>query len=125
MKFQNSLYRIISKNVDESSISYDIDLEANHPIYKPNSQEVSVIPGVCIMLIAKELLEDAVSNLVTIRAVKNVKFHNDITPVEMPHITYTFKRLVSDPSSHIIKVIANVSAGDIQLANMSFTCKQK
>ena len=124
MKLQDSLYHITSKNVGESYFSYDIELEASHTNYKVNSQGVLVMPGVCIMLIAKELLEDAVSKLVTIRAVKNVMFFNELSPVEMPHITYTFKLLISDPTTHIVKIIANVSADGIQLANMSFTCKQ-
>ena len=87
MKLQDSLYHITSKNVGESYLSYDIELEASHTNYKVNSQGVLVMPGVCIMLIAKKLL-------------------------------------VSDPTTHIVKIIANVSADGIQLANMSFTCKQ-
>lgn len=124
MKLQNSLYRIVSKEEVETSVSYDIQLDANHFIYQAHFPGEPITPGVCIIQIAKELLEDVVGERLLIQAVKNVKFLHVISPVEMPRITYVFEKIATDDTTKTAKVVASVKHDDIPLAKLSFTCKQ-
>lgn len=124
MKLQNSLYCIVSKEEVEASVSYDIQLDASHFIYQAHFPGEPITPGVCIIQIAKELLEDVVGERLLIQAVKNVKFLHVISPVEMPHITYVFEKITSDDTMKTTKVVALVKHDDTPLAKLSFTCKQ-
>lgn len=124
MKLQNSLYCIVSKEEAEASVSYDIQLDANHFIYQVHFPGEPITPGVCIIQIAKELLEDVVGERLLIQAVKNVKFLHVISPVEMPHITYVFEKITFDDTMKTTKVVALVNHDDTPLAKLSFTCKQ-
>ena len=57
MKLLNSLYSIRSKDVTDSFVRYDIHLDASHFIYQAHFPGDPITPGVCIIQIAKELLE--------------------------------------------------------------------
>ena len=58
MKFLNNLYHIVSKDVVDASIRYNIHLDASHFIYQAHFPDEPITPGVCIIQIAKELLEE-------------------------------------------------------------------
>ncbi len=124
MKFQNKLYNITSKEVS-NYICYNIQLEASSIIYQAHFPGEPITPGVCIIQIAKELLEDSLGEDLTIKSVKNVKFLNIISPLKTPHITYIFEKIASDDIENNIKVVTRVKAANLQLAKLSFTCKQQ
>lgn len=125
MKFLNSLYSIVSKNVTDSSIRYDILLDASHFIYHAHFPGEPITPGVCIIQIAKELLEDHLHQLLSIHTVKNVKFLNIISPVETPQVTYEFEKIIIDNIAKTSKVQVQVLSEETLLAKQSFTCKQQ
>ena len=72
MKLLNSLYKIVSKGVQESSLHYDIQLDASHFIYQAHFPGEPITPGVCIIQIAKELLEEHLNQRFNIKMIKNV-----------------------------------------------------
>ena len=82
MKFLNNLYHIVSKDVVDASIRYNIHLDASHFIYQAHFPDEPITPGVCIIQIAKELLEEHLGIGLEIQKVKNVKFLNVISPLE-------------------------------------------
>ena len=149
MKLLNSLYRILKKEwggekadvrcqkadvgcqMSEGVLSYDIELDATHIIYKAHFPGEPVTPGVCIVQIAKELLEEHLGQKMDIVAVKNVKFLSVISPVETPRITYRFCKITgrqAELGNEIgtlpeLKVQAEVLSADTLLAKLSFICK--
>lgn len=124
MKLQNSLYRIVSRKEVETSVCYDIQLDASHFIYQVHFPGEPITPGVCIIQIAKELLENVVGERLLIQSVKSVKFLHVISPVEMPRITYVFEKIATADTTKTTKVVALVRHDDTPLAKLSFTCKQ-
>jgi 3-hydroxyacyl-[acyl-carrier-protein] dehydratase len=124
MILKNSLYTIEGQQSQEGTVSYDIRLHSHHFIYQAHFPGEPITPGVCIIQIAKELLEDVVGERLLIQAVKNVKFLHVISPVEMPHITYVFEKITFDDTMKTTKVVALVNHDDTPLAKLSFTCKQ-
>ena len=74
MQLLNNLYTIVAKDIPDDKISYNIKLDANHFIYQAHFPIEPITPGVCIIQIAKELLEDSLAKRLKIYLVKNVKF---------------------------------------------------
>lgn len=123
MKFLNNLYHIVSKDVVDASICYNIHLDASHFIYQAHFPDEPITPGVCIIQIARELLEEHLGIGLEIQKVKNVKFLNVISPLATPNVTYVFEKIMPDDSEKTYKVMAQVSSGETSLAKLSFTCK--
>ena len=123
MKFLNNLYHIVSKDVVDASIRYNIHLDASHFIYQAHFPDEPITPGVCIIQIAKELLEEHLGIGLEIQKVKNVKFLNVISPLATPTVTYVFEKILPDDSEKTYKVMTQVSSGETSLAKLSFTCK--
>lgn len=125
MKFLNSLYSIVSKNVTDSSIRYDILLDASHFIYQAHFPEEPITPGVCIIQIAKELMENHLHQMLSIKTLKNVKFLNVISPVEIPQVTFEFEKIKIDNHTKTIKMQSQILSEEVLLAKLSIICKQK
>lgn len=123
MKFLNNLYHIVSKDVVDASIRYNIHLDASHFIYQAHFPDEPITPGVCIIQIAKELLEEHLGIGLEIQKVKNVKFLNVISPLATPNVTYVFEKIMPDDSEKTYKVMTQVSSGETSLAKLSFICK--
>ena len=122
MKFLNNLYTIDSKDVVDASIRYNIHLDASHFIYQAHFPDEPITPGVCIIQIAKELLEEHLGIGLEIQKVKNVKFLNVISPLATPNVTYVFEKIIPGDSEKTYKILTQVSSGEISLAKLSFTC---
>lgn len=118
MKLLNSLYTIHAE-ATSPSLRYDIHLDASHLIYQAHFPGEPITPGVCILQIARELLERAYGQRLCIESVKNVKYLNVISPIEMPDISYVFSP-VKD-----WKVQVEVLGRGQLLTKLSFTCKQR
>ena len=125
MKFLNSLYSIVSKNVTDSSIRYDILLDASHFIYQAHFPEEPITPGVCIIQIAKELMENHLHQMLSIKTLKNVKFLNVISPVEIPQVTFEFEKIIIDNHTKTSKMQSQILSEEVLLAKLSIICKQK
>ena len=125
MKLINSLYKVVSKNVTESALLYDIHLDANHFIYQVHFPGEPITPGVCIIQIAKELLEEHLNLVLNIQMIKNVKFLNVISPLERPQISYVFEKITVDDTAKTCQAQVLVLSDETPMAKLSFTCKQQ
>ena len=124
MKLKNSLYTITRQDTQENGASYDLTLHAEHVIYQAHFPGQPITPGVCIIQIAKELLEDYAQKHYTIIAVKNVKFLSVISPVTTPRVTYVMEKIISDEASKTCGLQVQVLAAEVILAKLSLTCQE-
>ena len=61
---QNNFYTLSSRNDNEKdTISATVLIDKNHPIFKGHFPEKPVLPGVCLMQIIKDILEDKIEQL--------------------------------------------------------------
>ena len=125
MKLINSLYKIVAKDVVESSLRYDILLDANHFIYQAHFPGEPITPGVCLIQIAKELLEEHLNLKFNIQMIKNVKFLNVISPVERPQITYVFEKTITDDTTKTCQAQVQVLSDGTPMVKLSFICSQQ
>lgn len=122
MKLLNSLYTITSKEESATAVRYDIRLDASHVIYQAHFPGEPITPGVCIIQIAKELLEEHVGRSLAIEKVKNVKFLSVISPVTTPDVTCILEKIVTSESDDSCRVQVQIMAGEQAMAKLSFTC---
>ena len=125
MKLINSLYKVVAKNVVDSTLRYDILLDANHFIYQAHFPGEPITPGVCIIQIAKELLEEHLNQTLPIQTIKNVKFLNVISPVARLQITYAFEKMTVDDSAKTCQAQVQVLSDETPMAKLSFTCNKQ
>ena len=127
MELKNSLYQITGKETNGTAVSYDLQLDASHIIYQAHFPGESITPGVCIIQIAKELLEDHTGTAYEISGVKNVKFLAVISPVQSPRIRYILDKITVAEDTNESKVQVQVKdiGTDTQFAKISIICKQK
>lgn len=132
MRLTNELFRIAQKREEGKAVAYDLTLNAGHFIYKAHFPGDPITPGVCIVQMAKELLEDSLATPLRVVAVKNVKFLNIISPTETPQVTCLLT--VTQPLSQdnqagcedgLVSCTASVKAVDKVLTKISFTCQRE
>jgi 3-hydroxyacyl-[acyl-carrier-protein] dehydratase len=121
MILKDSLYHITQK----TERGYEVLLDEKHFIYQAHFPGEPVTPGVCIIQIAKELLEDHLQHDLVIRQVKNVKFLSVISPIKTPRVSYTFDKLSVLEETGECKVQIMVTAGDEVLAKLSMTVERR
>jgi 3-hydroxyacyl-[acyl-carrier-protein] dehydratase len=91
----NDFFEIISQENTENTLNTLVKLRANHRIFEGHFPNSPIVPGVCIMQIAKEILmQKTQCNLQMVES-SNIKFINPIDPREnetvMISITYSSK----------------------------------
>lgn len=121
MKLQNSLFTIVSHSADEARHDFTIRLDANHFIYQAHFPGEPITPGVCILQMAVELMEVAVSRSLEVKCVKNVKFLRIISPKEVTEVSYTLQKLTVEDNT--VKSQITVSVGDVVYAKLSLVCE--
>lgn len=57
-----------------------------HPIFKGHFPSIPVVPGVCMMQIVKEILEQTISSKTKLTHAGNLKFLSLITPAQTPSV---------------------------------------
>lgn len=130
MELKNNLYKIIRKEGVSPVANYAIELIPSCVIYAAHFPGRPVTPGVCIVQMGKELVEDLLSGQrsapcrLDISKVKNVKFLSVISPEESLHLTYQVKKLVlSDDGTAVEAQMAVLSAGGKAMAKISLVMK--
>lgn len=129
MKLKNNLYKIISKEEVNSIFNYTIELNPSCVIYQAHFPGEPITPGVCIVQIGKEVIEDllleqsSASRRLEIIKAKNIKFLSVISPNETPILTYQVRKLVFSDDKMTIETQIVVNSDDKSMAKISLVLK--
>ena len=99
MQLKNNIYKIIGKEDESGVVDYTIQLIPSCFIYQAHFPGEPITPGVCIVQIGKELIEELLaeqtskSQTLEIIKVKNVKFLSVISPNETKQLVYQVKKM--------------------------------
>lgn len=124
MILKNSLYTIADKRMEGSGIFYQILLDKNHFIYKAHFPNEPITPGVCIIQIAKELLEDYLHEEYEISYVKNIKFLSVLSPLSTSSVAYVFDKITILPETNECKTQVQVQQDNVLFAKLSIIFKK-
>lgn len=119
---KNELYTIDGKQTDDTAVCYTLSLNRRHVIYQAHFPSFPITPGVCIIQIGKELLEEHLQRTLEIVRVKNVKFLAVLSPTETPQVSCLLSRIKENDGEVSCSVV--VKTGDTVRAKLSFTCRQ-
>lgn len=117
MKLLDNLYTI-AKSDSESRV-FDLNLNAGCIIYQAHFPGMPITPGVCIIGIASELLGILLGRQPQLVEVVNAKFIATISPVEKPHVTFTFNKLNLDEGARTVKINVIVTADTVVCSKLS------
>ena len=129
MKLKNNLYKIISKEEVNSIFNYTVELNPSCVIYQAHFPGEPITPGVCIVQIGKEVIEDllleqsSTSRRLEIIKAKNIKFLSVISPNETPILTYQVRKLVFSDDKMTIETQIVVNSDDKSMAKISLVLK--
>ncbi len=122
MKLKNSLYNIINSEPTAKGVRFDIQLNPEHTIYKAHFPGQPITPGVCIVQIAVELLEEHLNAALQLKTAKNVKFLSVISPCENQCISYELQNISEEDD--MVKWQTVVTSSLNNFAKLSLVCQK-
>lgn len=122
MNLKNNLYTITQ--TEQSAEGADIQLQLHKEcfIYAAHFPEMPVTPGVCLLLMAKELLEEVVGQKLNLVEVKNAKFLSVVNPTLDEHLTCSLRKLTADAETGTVQVQATLKTEAEVKAKLSIVC---
>lgn len=129
MKLKNNLYKIISKEEVNSIFNYTVELNPSCMIYEAHFPGEPITPGVCIVQIGKEVIEDllleqsSASRRLEIIKAKNIKFLSVISPNKTPILTYQVRKLIFSDDKMTVETQIVVNSVDKSMAKISLVMK--
>ena len=129
MQLKNNLYKIIRKEGVGPVVNYAIELIPSCVIYAAHFPGEPITPGVCIVQMGKELVEELLSEQrstpckLMIKKVKNVKFLSIISPNETLQLTYQVKKLVMSEDGTSVETQLIVLSEEKPMAKISLVLR--
>lgn len=106
MRLENLMYRIVG----HEGTHFDISMIADNEIYKAHFPGNPITPGVCIVQIITELLEQVTDLSLTLDTIVNLKFSDTISPVDDPDVSVDFRSI--DDLGEQVKARGSISSGE-------------
>jgi len=117
MKLKNDFFCIKDACQTETGINYTIGLNPEHFIYQVHFPNNPVTPGVYIIQIIQELLEEVLERTLFMKKLHNGKFLNVINPLENNEVIFSIS--ISSEGNDAHKISAVVSNENHQFAKLS------
>ena len=108
MRLEGNFYKVHTIEQVEDSYKVEVELFADHPIYKGHFPQQAVVPGVCTLTIIRECLGEILSNEVSFKSIKECKYVSALIPQEDLRIIINLTITDCD------KISATVVRGDNQ-----------
>ena len=93
---QGNFFTIISIAHENSSVKAVLELNAAHEIFKGHFPETPVVPGVCMLQMVKEVLENILEKEATLKNAAHLKFLTVINPTETKIIQLEIKYILTE-----------------------------
>ncbi|MEO8768653.1 MAG: 3-hydroxyacyl-ACP dehydratase [Ferruginibacter sp.] len=85
-----NFFNISEKTITGNHVLVTIDINARHHIFEGHFPGQPVVPGVCMMQIVKELVENVIDKKTQLSKADHLKFLAVINPLENPTIQSEF-----------------------------------
>jgi 3-hydroxyacyl-[acyl-carrier-protein] dehydratase len=125
MKLKNQLFKINDFTPTDDGMVCHVSLLPDCIIYKAHFPKRPITPGVCIVQMAKELIETYLERAYEISEIKNVKFLYILSPIESPEVIFTFSKVDVDTTGNTVSAKVDVADDNHLFTTISFTCETK
>ena len=96
----DNFYKIEQQIEIDSGFEYTISLNKEHAIYKAHFPGNPITPGVCIIQICKELMEQHTGESLFLQKIQNVKFLSIIDPTITNRVKVLFSKISSETDGY-------------------------
>ena len=120
MILQDNLYTIVSQQKENGLDTFRIRLHPEWPIFKAHFPGHPITPGVCIVQMVQELLQECTHRKLILRKAKHIKYVSIISPEEVTDMTVTFSKIETQPDG-CLKVQAQIANGETLYTKLSAT----
>jgi 3-hydroxyacyl-[acyl-carrier-protein] dehydratase len=107
----NDFFYIQKLESADSSLKAEIRINKSHKIFEGHFPSIPIVPGVCMMQMIKEIMEQQVHHKLKLRDGDNVKFLSVINPTEHSEVQADIQHQNEQDGS--IKINASLFAGTI------------
>lgn len=118
MKLFNTFFTIITSDFKDGELIYNVNLNKEHYIYKAHFPNNPITPGVCILQMIQELIEQYLNINLELQILHNIKYMSIISPISNPeiaiHISYSH-------SNENVKVKGIIKTENIVFTKLSAT----
>lgn len=80
MRLEGNFYKVHTIDQIENNYKIEVELFADHPIYKGHFPQQAVVPGVCTLTIIKECLGNILSDNISFKSIKECKYVSALIP---------------------------------------------
>lgn len=102
----NDFYTVLSKNkISENTFSATISINDKHAIFDGHFPQNPVVPGVCLLQMVKDLMEDELHKPIQLQRIGNVKFTAVVNPSQNPELDIKITYEITDSKSYKINSI--------------------
>lgn len=119
MKLLNSFCAIEELHHDGVAYNYQLRLNPDHTIFRAHFPDQPITPGVCVIQIAVELLEQALGTPWQLQTVVNAKFLAPLTP-DVMKVGVRLDRIAQTDDT--LKAQATFAKGETTFARLTVVC---
>jgi len=119
MKLINDFYSIVDETFSDGTYSCKVKMNPLHDLYKAHFPGNPVTPGVCLVQMATEILEQKYSKKFLLSEAVNIKFRKTVGPNDEP--TFVFTKVVFE--ENLLKTSVSIEDGEDQYVKMSLIYK--
>lgn len=98
-------FKVVSLETEEGSINALLEINAGHRIFEGHFPNQPVVPGVCMMQMVKEIIEQVLNKKTDLSAAAEMKFLAVIDPAQNNIINATVKYSTEEGK---VKVVASL-----------------
>ena len=119
MKLINDFYHIVATDDSEGKYVCKVKMNAAHNIYSVHFPGNPVTPGVCLVQMVAEMLEQKYSKRFVLSTAVNIKFKRLVSPNDEP--SFVFSKIVNEDD--LLKTIVSIEDEQGQFVKMSLQYK--
>ena len=123
MKLLDDFCTITQANGEKTEFEYTLSLNKAHFIYKAHFPDNPITPGVCIIQICKELMEQHTGDTLFLHTIHNVKFLSVIDPRVVDTIQVSFSKISVGEDGYKVSVLVHWET--VQFAKLSLFLKRQ
>lgn len=125
MQLKNNLYQILKSEGEKPNQSFFLSLNPSCFIYQAHFPGEPITPGVCIVQMGVELVEEMLQKKMELTKVKNVKFLSVLTPQDNQNVTFAISKFSEEEKTNEVKVQLVVSANGEAKAKLSLVLRSR
>ena len=112
-----------SKTMDENSLELAVELQKNHAIFKGHFPNFPVAPGVTLLQIIKNVLENHLSHSLQIQSSSQLKFLNLVNPNENSILIFNIQFAIEKELIKLKNTTTFKDGSSVMKCNVTFVKK--